>query len=143
MQQPTTFCIPDTSSAETGYTLMELLVSLLLVALMTLAISQYLLASQQLQQQLQQQALAGRLALDLAAQLQSPTLNSTQLAAALSPSRCPATAQGSPDLTLWCEASARLPDLRASISGSGSARQLTLQWQGPHRQQQLQRWLQL
>lgn len=126
-----------------GYTLIELLVSLLLTSFLGLMVAQYLLTSQQVHRQLQQDALAARLAMDLAAQFQSATFSSTDLSSALRPGNCPSTRQQLPDLQLWCQALNQLPDLQASIQPQGQALRLLLQWQSGERQRQLQRWLSL
>lgn len=126
-----------------GYTLMELLVSLLLTSSLGLMVAQYLLTSQRVHQQLQQDALATRTAMDLAAQFQSARLNGSDLSSALQAGNCPSTRQQLPDLQLWCQAREQLPDLQASIQPQGQALRLQLQWQSGERQRQVQRWLSL
>lgn len=116
-----------------GFTLMELLVSLLLISGMALMTSQYLLSSQRTLLLMQQRELAASTADQLVRQMALQNNNPGEIQSSVSSGKCDLHAQA--DLSLWCEALEKLPQLKARIN----AHQLTLEWQSPSGRRQLER----
>lgn len=116
-----------------GFTLIELLVSLLLISGMALMISQYLLTSQRTLLLMQQRELAAATANHLVRQLALDNSSRGLIQSSLSSGQCD---QHTPvDLTLWCEALERLPQLNVQIK----THRLMLEWQSPSGLRQLER----
>ncbi|MBE0506551.1 MAG: prepilin-type N-terminal cleavage/methylation domain-containing protein [Marinospirillum sp.] len=116
-----------------GFTLMELLVSLLLISGMALMTSQYLLSSQRTLLLMQQRELAAATADHLVRQLAVDNSNNGAIQSSLASGKCKTSSQA--DLTLWCEALEKLPQLKAQLN----AQRLILEWQSPSGLRQLER----
>ena len=116
-----------------GFTLMELLVSLLLISGMALMTSQYLLSSQRTLLLMQQQELAAATADQLVRQMALQNNNPGEIQSSVSSGKCDLHAQV--DLTLWCEALEKLPELNVQVN----AKRLILEWQSPSGLRQLER----
>lgn len=116
-----------------GFTLMELLVSLLLISGMALMTSQYLLSSQRTLLLMQQRELAASTADQLVRQLAFDNSNNGAIQSSVSSGKCDLHAQV--DLTLWCEALEKLPELNVQVN----AKRLILEWQSPNGLRQLER----
>ncbi|NLW04995.1 MAG: hypothetical protein GX029_07205 [Pseudomonadaceae bacterium] len=126
----------NTNDYSLGFTLLELLLSLLFTALMVMGVSQYLLISVRVHLIMQQETLAARTLETLLLQASLSPQNKSTVQTASSSKTCPseAVSQGL-DLTSWCQAIEQLPQLNFSLSSSPSY----IEWQSPSGKKKIQR----
>ncbi|MDR9466825.1 prepilin-type N-terminal cleavage/methylation domain-containing protein [Marinospirillum sp.] len=121
---------------QTGFTLMELLVALILTALLAITVGQHLTSSLQIRLLIQQEAAAARAAEDLALQLGSGISPPGSLKVSLKYSQCsPEHPKADFDFSLLCQTSQDLPDLKAKRNGP----EIVLTWQGPTGSKEIRR----
>jgi len=119
-----------------GFTLLELLLSLLLTALMVMGVTQYLLVSSRIQLIMQQEALASRTLESLLLQASFSQQKKAAVKAVLSSNTCPSNlSNNSLDLTHWCQALHQLPQLKVKSSNT----LLSLEWQSLGRTRRVSR----
>ncbi|WP_404415246.1 type II secretion system protein J [Marinospirillum sp.] len=113
---------------QTGFTLMELLVALILTALLAITVGQHLTSSLQIRLLIQQEAAAARAAEDLALQLGSGISPPGSLKVSLKSSQCsPEHPKADFDFSLLCQTSQKLPDLKTKLI----SQEIVLSWQSP------------
>jgi|SRR5690554_2438554 len=111
-----------------GFTLLELLLSLLLTSLMVLGIAQYLTVSSKVNLTMQQEALAARTLESLLLQAYINPSSQAELKEAISGNSCPSSSLSTQfDFTHWCQALIQLPQLALSSNTTS----LSLQWRAP------------
>lgn len=109
-----------------GFTLLELLLSLLLTALMVMGIAQYLLVSSRVHLIMRQETLATRTLESFLLQASFSQQNKEAVEAVLGSNACPNnSAINALDFTHWCQALNQLPQLKVKSNNTS----LSLEWQ--------------
>lgn len=120
--------MPNINYPSQGFTLLELLISLFLTALMVMGITQYLLVSSHIHLTMQQESLAAKTLESFLIQASFNSDSKDKVKAALSIKTCPdSTLSSQLDLTYWCQALVQLPNLEINSNHSS----LSLEWQAP------------
>lgn len=120
--------MPMAATQQTGFSLMELIVALILTGLLATSIAQFQTASLQIRLLIQQEALAARTAEDLALQINSSLSSPDHWASVLKEHGCfPPQPPSAFDFSLFCQAKQRLPELHTKQQGA----ELLLTWQSP------------
>lgn len=111
-----------------GFSLLELLLSLLLTTLLVMGIAQYLLISSRVHLTLQQETLAARALESLLIQATFSQPSKDAIQAALSSKSCQNNASNlGLDFSTWCHALKNLPKLTVSSTTSS----VSFEWQAP------------
>ena len=111
-----------------GFTLLELLLSLLLTSLMVLGIAQYLTVSSKVQLTIQQETLAARTLESLLLQAYINPSSQEDFERVFSSNSCPTSALSTQlDFTHWCQALVQLPQLTLTSNSTS----LSLDWRAP------------
>lgn len=111
-----------------GFTLLELLLSLLLTSLMVLGIAQYLTVSSKVQLTIQQETLAARTLESLLLQAYINPSSQEDFERVFSSNSCPTGALSTQlDFTHWCQALVQLPQLTLTSNSTS----LSLDWRAP------------
>lgn len=119
-----------------GFTLLELLLSLLLTALMVMGIAQYLLVSSRVHLIMQQETLASQTLENFLLQASLNEQSKEAVKATLASTTCPNNATTNTlDFTYWCQAISQLPQLKVRSSNTS----LSLEWQALGRTRRVSR----
>lgn len=119
-----------------GFTLLELLLSLFLTAIMVLGIAQYLTVSSKIHLTMQQEALAARTLESLLLQAYINPSSQKELAQIISSNSCPTSLLSTQlDFTHLCQALTQLPQLKINSTNSS----LSLEWLAPTGKRELVR----